>query len=63
MELLEENLGKKAIKTFLPMQQGDVEITWADTLDLEKDIGYTPKIKLEEGIAHFVNWFKSYHSK
>lgn len=63
VELLEENLGKKAIKTYLPMQQGDVEITWADTLDLEKDIGYTPKIKLEEGIAHFVNWFKSYHSK
>jgi UDP-glucuronate 4-epimerase len=63
IELLEDNLGKKAIKNFLPMQQGDVEITWADTVDLERDIGYTPRVRLEEGIANFIHWFKSYQSK
>ena len=45
------------------MQQGDVEITWADTVDLERDIGYTPRVRLEEGIANFIHWFKSYQSK
>lgn len=62
IEILEKNIGKEAIKNYLPMQPGDVEITWADTLDLERDIGYTPKTKLEDGIARFVKWFKEYNS-
>lgn len=62
IEILEENIGKKAIKTYLPMQPGDVEITWADVSDLERDVGYTPQIDLREGIFNFVNWFKNYHS-
>lgn len=62
IEILEENIGKKAIKTYLPMQPGDVEITWADVSDLQRDVGYTPQIDLREGIFNFVNWFKNYHS-
>jgi len=57
IEILEGELGKKAIKEFLPMQPGDVPITWADTTELEKAVGYRPKISLETGIKHFAQWY------
>ncbi|HHX15112.1 MAG TPA: SDR family NAD(P)-dependent oxidoreductase [Fibrobacter sp.] len=62
VEILEENLGKKAVKTYLPMQPGDVEITWADVSNLEAEVGYTPRIDLREGISKFVTWFNKYYS-
>ncbi|MCR5029529.1 MAG: NAD-dependent epimerase/dehydratase family protein [Fibrobacter sp.] len=58
---LEKNFGKVAEKIMMPMQPGDVEITWADTEALEKDIGYKPSIDLDTGIARFAEWFKSYN--
>ncbi len=58
---LEKNFGKTAEKIFLPMQPGDVEITWADTDALEKDIGYKPTVDLETGISRFAEWFKRYN--
>ena len=58
---LEKNFGKIAEKIMMPMQPGDVEITWADTEALEKDIGYKPSIDLDTGIARFAEWFKSYN--
>ncbi len=63
IEILENELGKKAIKEFLPMQQGDVPATWADTTALEKAIGYRPKTSLEEGIKYFAKWYLEYEEK
>ncbi len=58
---LERNFGRVAEKIMMPMQPGDVEITWADTEALERDIGYRPSVTLEEGIARFAEWFKEYN--
>jgi UDP-glucuronate 4-epimerase len=58
---LEESLGKKAEKNYLPMQAGDVPATWADVDDLVEDLGYKPTIKVEEGIETFVEWYKAYY--
>jgi len=61
IELLEINLGRKAVKVFLPLQQGDIPSTWADTQALQHLTGYAPSTNLDEGIRKFVNWYKSYH--
>jgi UDP-glucuronate 4-epimerase len=63
IETLEKYLGKKATKNFLPMQQGDVSITWADTSTLKQLTGYAPSTNLDEGISKFVDWYKDYHSQ
>lgn len=56
---IEQALGKKADKIFLPMQQGDVCQTYADTAKLEKETGYKPRVNLHEGINRFMEWYKS----
>jgi UDP-glucuronate 4-epimerase len=58
INMLEEAIGKKALMLMLPMQQGDVCQTYADTSLLEEDIGYKPTTTLKEGIAKFVEWYK-----
>lgn len=63
IEVLEEKLGKKAIKNFLPLQPGDVEATYADTADLEATVGFRPATSIEDGIGKFVDWYRSYYSK
>jgi UDP-glucuronate 4-epimerase len=60
IEILEINLGKKAQKNLLPMQQGDVPVTYADIDDLIKDVRFKPSIPLEVGIKRFVEWYKAY---
>lgn len=57
---LEAALGAKAELQMLPMQQGDVYVTYADTSKLSQDFGYQPQIALQEGIAEFVAWYKSF---
>ena len=59
IELLEKNLGKKAIIERLPMQPGDVPLTFADISKAERLLAYHPRVKIEEGIQKFVNWFRS----
>ncbi|MGA2066642.1 MAG: NAD-dependent epimerase [Thermoguttaceae bacterium] len=59
--LLEECLGRKAVKNFLPMQPGDVPETFADVEDLVRDVGFRPQTPLGVGIARFVDWYLSYH--
>ena len=59
IELLEKVLGKKAIIDRLPMQPGDVPLTFADISKAERMLGYKPKVKIEEGIQKFVEWFRS----
>ena len=61
VELLEKELGKLAIKDFLPMQPGDVPATWADVEDLARDVDFAPRTPIETGIKRFVAWFRDYH--
>lgn len=61
IEVLEKNLGKKARKNMLPMQLGDVPITYADVDDLNKDVGFKPATPIEEGLKKFVEWYKNYN--
>ena len=61
IECLEAALGKTAIKTFLPMQAGDVPETYADVDDLIRDVGYAPSTPLETGIERFVSWYRDYY--
>lgn len=56
---LESALGKEAQKVYLPMQQGDVYQTNADTSKLEDQVGYKPCMGLHEGISEFVRWYES----
>jgi UDP-glucuronate 4-epimerase len=62
IEILEEHLGKKAVKNFLPMQPGDVPATFADVDDLMMDVGFKPKTDINEGLKEFVSWYKKYHN-
>ncbi len=61
IEILEEKLGRKAQKTFLPMQAGDVPATYADVDDLRRDVGFAPATPLETGIERFVAWYREYY--
>ena len=56
---IEAAAGKKARMAMEPMQPGDVERTCADISAMQMDYGYHPKTKLEDGIAQFVDWFRS----
>lgn len=58
---LEEAIGKKAIKEYLPMQPGDVESTWADVADLERVTGFKPDTPLKVGIEKYVRWHREYY--
>ena len=62
IEILEECLGKSAIKNMLPMQPGDVPATYADIDDLIKDVKYKPQTEIEDGIENFVKWYRDYFS-
>lgn len=61
INILEEKLGIKAEKNFLPMQPGDVYSTYADIEATKNDYGYKPLTSLEEGLKRFVLWYKSYY--
>ncbi len=58
---IENKLGIKAIKEYLPMQPGDAKVTYADTSNLEEFINFKPKTSLEEGVEKFIKWYKSYY--
>lgn len=61
IEVIEECLGRKAEKNYLPMQLGDVPETFADISDLVTDVGYRPATPVEVGVRHFVDWFCEYY--
>jgi UDP-glucuronate 4-epimerase len=61
IEVIEEALGRKAIKNFLPLQPGDVPETFADIDDLVRDVGYRPATPVEVGVRRFVDWFCEYY--
>ncbi|PIT97689.1 hypothetical protein COT77_00055 [Candidatus Berkelbacteria bacterium CG10_big_fil_rev_8_21_14_0_10_41_12] len=61
IKTIEENLGKKAKKEFLPLQPGDVPNTYADISKAQKLLGYQPKIKIKEGVGKFIDWYRKYY--
>lgn len=63
IQAVEGACNKKAQLDFYPMQDGDVYQTFADIEDLKAVTGYIPKVKINEGIQEFVNWYKAYFKK
>ena len=61
IEVLEQCLGRKAQMELLPLQAGDVPDTEADVSDLIAATGYRPQVSVEQGVANFVNWYRSYY--
>jgi UDP-glucuronate 4-epimerase len=61
IEVLEDCLGKKAVKNLLPMQQGDVPDTYADVDALIKDVNYKPSTSVEVGVENFARWYRDYY--
>lgn len=61
IEVLEDCLGKKAIKNLLPLQPGDVPDTYADVDALIEDVDYKPTTPVEVGIENFVRWYRDYY--
>jgi UDP-glucuronate 4-epimerase len=61
ISVLEEKLGVPAIKTFKPMQPGDVQETYANIDGLEKVINYKPVTSIEEGLKKFADWYMEYY--
>lgn len=59
--VLEEKLGKKAVKNYMPLQAGDIPGTFADVEDLWRDVGFRPEVKIETGISRFVDWYLDYY--
>lgn len=62
IEVIETVMGKKAQKNLLPMQPGDVPMTYADVEDLMRDVGFKPSTPIEQGIARFVAWYQNYYA-
>ena len=60
IQYLEQAIGKKAIKEFLPMQNGDVKVTYADTSALNAWVGFEPSTDLKTGLDRFVDWYEAY---
>ena len=63
IDVLEDCLGKKAIRNYMPMQAGDVRATYANVDDLVREIGFKPQTSIEEGISRFVTWYRSYYGQ
>lgn len=61
VDAIEEVVGKKAIRNYLPMQQGDVPATWADASLLQNLTGYKPATPFKEGVSKFVTWYRDYY--
>ena len=61
IDAIEENLGKKSIRNFMPMQKGDVPSTWADVSLIQKLTGFKSQTNFREGIASFVRWYREYY--
>ena len=62
ISVLEDSIGKKAIRDYQPMQDGDVERTAADISALQSAIGWAPSISIEEGLPRFIDWYKRFHN-
>jgi UDP-glucuronate 4-epimerase len=58
---IEQATGQVAVRNMMPMQPGDVPVTWADTSALFAATGYRPEVGMEDGVARFVEWYRHYY--
>ncbi|MBF0201261.1 MAG: capsular biosynthesis protein CpsI, partial [Desulfamplus sp.] len=63
IETLEYLLGRKAVKNFLPMQPGDVPVTYADIAALTRKTGLIPDTSIQDGLGAFVSWYLKYYEQ
>ncbi|MBR08978.1 MAG: NAD-dependent epimerase [Rickettsiales bacterium] len=63
IDVLGKELGQEVKMNFMPMQDGDVVSTYADTTELKEAVGYQPKTSIEVGVREFVNWYKDFYRK
>ena len=61
IKLIEESIGKEAIKNYLPLQPGDVVATYADIKKAHKILNWKPKMEIEQGIKECIHWYKDYY--
>ncbi|TPW18090.1 MAG: UDP-glucuronate 4-epimerase, partial [Halothiobacillaceae bacterium] len=61
IDVIEQNVGKKAIRNLMPLQPGDVPETYANVDDLMRDVGFKPETSIESGIERFVKWYRDYY--
>ena len=61
VELLEQELGRKAKTELVPMQPGDVPEAHANVDDLMRDAGFRPSMPIEEGVRRFIAWYRDFH--
>lgn len=62
IEAIEKKTGKKAIKSFLPLQDGDVPSTYADVSALNDAVGFKPSTSIAYGVGQFIDWYRSYYN-
>ncbi|MBE7503798.1 MAG: NAD-dependent epimerase [Verrucomicrobiales bacterium] len=61
IRVLEEAIGRPAVKRMLPMQPGDVPATYADVEDLTRAVGFRPATPIEDGVRRFVTWYREFY--
>jgi len=61
ISVLEEALGREAVKVMAPMQPGDVKETFADIAAIQRDFGFNPSTPIDVGLPRFVAWYRDYH--
>jgi UDP-glucuronate 4-epimerase len=61
IEIIEKKLGRKAIKKFMPIQEGDVPESLADVDELMQDVGFSPSTPIEKGVSNFIDWYLDYY--
>jgi UDP-glucuronate 4-epimerase len=61
IDVIEQKLGKKAIRNLLPIQDGDVPETYADVEDLIQTVDFKPSTTIEEGVGNFIDWYVDYY--
>ena len=59
-DLLKDDFSIEDYVELLPMQPGDVEVTYADMTEMEKDFGFVAETNIEKGLHEFVSWYKKY---
>ena len=62
IDAIEEAINKKAIRNFMPIQKGDVPVTWADTSLLNNLTNYNSKTHFRDGVNNFVKWYLEFYN-
>jgi UDP-glucuronate 4-epimerase len=63
IDIIEDKIGRKAVRNMMSIQQGDVPETYADVDDLMREVDFKPSTPIETGIGKFVDWYKTYYQQ